>query len=106
MRSRSGQSVVEYAVMIAVVIAALLVMQIYMKHWMQGKLRESTDQVGEQFTPHDATYNLTRTYTASRTDTTTADGATGVNYVQDERTRTGTENPANNDIGTEDLYGH
>ena len=46
-----GQSTVEYAVCIAVVVAALLAMQIYMKRGVQGKLRSATDDVGEQFSP-------------------------------------------------------
>lgn len=44
-----AQSTLEYAVIIAVVVGALLSMQIYMKRGVQGKLRESTDQIGEQF---------------------------------------------------------
>ncbi|MDP3723319.1 MAG: hypothetical protein Q8R91_07475 [Candidatus Omnitrophota bacterium] len=51
MRRRRGQSTLEYAVVIGVVAAALVVMQIYMKGGIQGKLREATDDVGEQFSP-------------------------------------------------------
>ena len=104
MRSRRGQSVIEYAVMIAVVIAALLVMQIYMKHGVSGKLRESTDQVGEQFTPHMATYDLTRTYNSNRIDDTQATGEVSNNYTRDDRGRSGTESPAQIDIGSEKLW--
>ena len=46
-----GQSTLEYAVLISVVVAALIAMQIYMKRGVQGKLRDATDQVGEQFRP-------------------------------------------------------
>ena len=104
MRNRSGQSVVEYAVMIAVVIAALLIIQIYMRRGVQGKLRESTDQVGEQFTPHSATYSLTRTYDSTRADTTTAAGAITNNYTQDKRGRKGNEEPAQKDLGGSKLF--
>jgi len=41
----------EYALVVAVAIAALLAMQTYMKRGVQGKLRDATDQVGEQFSP-------------------------------------------------------
>jgi len=44
-----GQSTLEYAVIIAVVVGALLAIQIYFKRGVQGKLRESSDQIGEQF---------------------------------------------------------
>ena len=46
-----GQSTVEYAVLIAVVVGALIAMQIYMKRGVQGKLRSATDDIGEQFSP-------------------------------------------------------
>ena len=52
MRSKNrcrGQSTLEYAVIIAVVVGALLAIQIYMKRGVQGKLRDSTDQIGQQF---------------------------------------------------------
>lgn len=46
-----GQSTLEYVVIIAVVVAGLIGMQIYIKRGVQGKLRDSTDQIGEQFSP-------------------------------------------------------
>jgi hypothetical protein len=44
-----AQSVLEYAVIISFVVTALLAMSIYMKRAAEGKLRESSDQLGEQF---------------------------------------------------------
>ena len=49
MRRNKGQSTLEYAVIIAVVAAALLLMQIYFKRAVQGKMRESTDDIGKQY---------------------------------------------------------
>jgi Flp pilus assembly pilin Flp len=46
---RTGQSTLEFAVIIAMVAGALLAMQYYMKRGVEGKLRESTDQMGEQY---------------------------------------------------------
>lgn len=46
---RKGQSILEYAMIIAVVVAALLAIQIYMKRGVQGKLRSSVDDIGGQF---------------------------------------------------------
>lgn len=50
-RRRGGQSTLEYAVVIAVVVAAAVAMQIYMKRGVQGKLRAATDDIGGQFSP-------------------------------------------------------
>ncbi len=44
-----GQSTLEYVILIGFVVAALIAMGVYMKRGVQGKLRESTDQVGEQY---------------------------------------------------------
>lgn len=44
-----AQSTMEYAVLVAVIVAALLAMQIYMKRAAEGKMRQSADQIGEQF---------------------------------------------------------
>jgi uncharacterized protein (UPF0333 family) len=44
-----GQSTLEYVLLLGFVIAALIAMGVYMKRGTQGKLRESTDQIGEQY---------------------------------------------------------
>ena len=47
-----GQHTVEYVVVVAVVIAALLATTVYMKRGKMGDLGRATDQVGQQFNPH------------------------------------------------------
>ena len=49
LRRRKGQSVLEYAVIIAVVVGALLAMQIYMKRGLENRMRQAGDDVGKQF---------------------------------------------------------
>jgi uncharacterized protein (UPF0333 family) len=44
-----GQSTLEYVILLGFIVAALIAMGIYMKRGMQGRLRESTDQVGDQY---------------------------------------------------------
>jgi hypothetical protein len=44
-----GQSTLEYAVIVVVVMAAILAMQHYMIRGAQGKLRSSADSIGEQY---------------------------------------------------------
>lgn len=56
---KNGQSTLEYAVIIAVVVGGLLAMQIYMKRGVQGKLRESTDRIGEQYSAGNTVYKYT-----------------------------------------------
>ena len=49
LRKKKGQSTLEYALIIAVVVAALLVVQIYMRRSVRGRLRASSDQIGDQY---------------------------------------------------------
>ena len=48
----SAQLAVEYAMVIAILVGALLAMQIYLKRSIQGNLRGSADEIGGQFSPH------------------------------------------------------
>ncbi len=62
-RGYNGQSTLEYALIVAVVVAGLLAMQIYMKRGVQGKLRESIDSVGAQYSAG----NVKSTFTTEQT---------------------------------------
>ena len=44
-----GQSTLEYAILIIIIIGALLTIQVYIKRGMQGRLRSSSDDIGDQF---------------------------------------------------------
>ena len=59
LRKKRGQSTLEYALIIAMVIAALLVLQNYMRRGVTGRLKASTDEIGRQF---DTTGNFTTAY--------------------------------------------
>jgi uncharacterized protein (UPF0333 family) len=61
--TRRGQSTLEYAVVIAVVLAALLAIQVYVKRGVQGKLRSSADSIGDQYSAG----KTTSTYTTAQT---------------------------------------
>jgi len=68
-RSRRAQSTLEYALVIAAIIGALLAINAYMKKGVQGRLKESTDQIGKQF---DASGNYTNAWQAVSSGTTTS----------------------------------
>jgi Flp pilus assembly pilin Flp len=62
-RCKKGQSTLEYAVLIVVIIAALIAMQTYLKRGLQGRMRQSSDQIGDQFSPgYTASNRVTTTY--------------------------------------------
>ncbi len=68
LRKRRAQSTLEYAVLIVIVIGALLTIQTYVKRGIQGRLRQATDDIGDQF---DVDINMVRgTKFHSRTNET------------------------------------
>jgi Flp pilus assembly pilin Flp len=60
-RDRRGQTFLEYAVIIACVVAALLSMQVYIKRAIQGGLRSAINEVGEQYEPRKTTGDMATT---------------------------------------------
>ena len=50
-KKTKGQSTLEYAVLIIIVIGALLSIQIYIKRGVQGRLKSATDDIGDQYSP-------------------------------------------------------
>jgi uncharacterized protein (UPF0333 family) len=101
--NRKAQSTLEYAILIFVVVAAILTMNIYLKRGLQGRLRASSDDIGEQFSPSYTGSNQTTTRdTESReqigTNTVVATygvGATKRDFIKDATTRIGTEKVGN-----------
>jgi hypothetical protein len=55
MFTRKGQSILEYSILLAVVIAVLLIMQAFIKRGYQGSLKTSADKMGEQFSANSTT---------------------------------------------------
>jgi hypothetical protein len=65
-KRHKGQSTLEYALIIAVVVGALLAMQVYFKRGVQGKLRESTDDIGNQYSAGNVQAKYITTQTGSK----------------------------------------
>ncbi len=59
MFNRKGQSTLEYAMIISIVVAGLLLMQYYVKRGYSGKLKSASDEMGEQYDPNAVTSNFT-----------------------------------------------
>jgi Flp pilus assembly pilin Flp len=82
---KRAQSTLEYALLIGVIVAGLIAMQMYLKRGYQGKLRESTDQIGEQYSP-DYTTSKTTITKESTTQETVKDKVTRTEFVEPEKT--------------------
>jgi hypothetical protein len=104
MRNRKGQSTFELTLTIVVVVAAVIAMSIFMKRSVMGKLRETGDQMGEQFQPHQTQNNFTRTYTGTRNELSNFDGSGNSTItVAETQDKTGTEN-VDQDLTAEPLF--
>ena len=51
LNTKKAQSTLEYAILIIVIIAALISIQVYIKRGVQGRLKSSADDIGDQFSP-------------------------------------------------------
>ncbi|HLF18884.1 MAG TPA: hypothetical protein VI749_08345 [Candidatus Omnitrophota bacterium] len=74
-RRKRGQSTLEYAVLIIIIIGALLSIQIYIKRGVQGRLKQATDDIGDQFSPGNTNVVKTMT-TRSETNESFSGGVT------------------------------
>lgn len=57
---RRGQSTIEMAILIMIIVFAFIAMQVYLKRGIQGRLRANIDSIGEQYDPEKTTseFNL------------------------------------------------
>ena len=71
-----GQSTLEYVILTGFIVAALIAMGTYMKRGVQGKLRESTDSVGEQYEAGETTGKYTTNISQQQHESVRAKGET------------------------------
>ncbi|OGX45734.1 MAG: hypothetical protein A3G38_02005 [Omnitrophica WOR_2 bacterium RIFCSPLOWO2_12_FULL_51_8] len=69
-----AQSTLEYAILIGVIVAGLIATQVYLKRGWQGKLKESADSMGSQFSPGYTLTNYTTKSFSNSTETTDISG--------------------------------
>jgi cytoskeletal protein RodZ len=63
MHFRKGQSIVEYTLMLCVILSAILIMQVYVKRAYQGRLKQESDNVGQQYSPKHTSSSISNTGT-------------------------------------------
>ncbi len=90
LNQKRGQSTLEYAVLIVVIIGALLTIQVYIKRGVQGRLRSAADDIGDQYS--DGNTNVIKKVTRfSNTQETFNAGSSSSVILGNELTNT-TEN--------------
>jgi hypothetical protein len=86
-KKSKGQSTLEYAVLIIIVIGALLSIQVYIKRGVQGRLKSATDDIGDQYSPGNTNVRM-KTHVLSNTRDTFKKGITNSALLSDETTNT------------------
>jgi len=87
LRKMKGQSTLEYAVLVIIVIGALLSIQVYIKRGIQGRMKTAADDIGEQYSGGN-TNVFKRVTTNSHTQEDFISGAQTTTFVEDEITIT------------------
>ena len=80
-----GQSTLEYAILIIIILGALLSVQFYIKRGIQGRLKQATDDIGDQYSSGN-TNVLRQTKTVVTTREIFANGASVSDIVGNEIT--------------------
>jgi len=88
---KRGQSTLEYAILIAVIVGALLAIQIYVKRGVQGRFKQAADDIGEQYSPQASTYDYTTTSTTNSNENTVSGTVTSASDQPDEMATTTTD---------------
>ena len=84
-KRQKGQSTLEYAILIIIIIGALLSIQVYIKRGIQGRLKSATDDIGDQFSVGNTNVIKSMTTTSVSVDTF-QDGVTSSVLQADEVT--------------------
>ena len=90
LNTKRGQSVLEYAILMVIIIAALLTLQTYIKRGIQGRLKSATDDIGSQYTTadganyykHVTTNSSTKEASIAGVQTTTMNGPSVTNTYE------------------------
>jgi uncharacterized protein (UPF0333 family) len=68
---KKGQSILEYSVLVACIVASLIALQIYFKRSFEGRLRLHADSFAQQYSPDHATGTLNISRSSSSQTTVT-----------------------------------
>lgn len=95
--NKRAQSTLEYAVVIAIIVGGLLAMQMYIKRGIQGRLKQASDDIGEQYSPGQSESHYTTKVDSSSDEKTLGaksdvdQGVKTTSTSNQTQTRTGSE---------------
>jgi hypothetical protein len=96
-RHKKGQSTLEYAILIIIIIGALLSIQVYIKRGVQGRLKQASDDIGDQFSVGNQNVEMVTTVSSKTNDTFSAGVTKSEIVVAEVTTVVGSSNVINVD---------
>jgi len=103
-RKNKAQSLIEYAVVFSVVVAAILIMQAFIKRGYQGSLKDSADKMGEQFSAGNTTTSQNRTLNGTQTILHEAGTTAKIEAVLGELGDLPVSNVTTHDLDSQEVY--
>jgi hypothetical protein len=88
---KKGQTTLEVVILIGFVVAALIAMGVYIKRGIQGRLRDSADQIGDQYSAGNTTSIYTTKSSMEQTENIQGGGEVKTDITKNEQTKTGSE---------------
>ena len=85
---KKGQSTLEYAILMIIIIGALLAIQQYIKRAYQGRLKSASDDIGDQFSPGNTNVTKTKFSSGGKVVDSFVGGVTRSDMLQAETTNT------------------
>lgn len=89
--NNKAQVILEFAVVVAICVAALMAMRIFTKRAYAGKLKESADRIGDQFSPNGHVYQWNTLAVSGGRETVSPTGATTTTGLYQFNSRSGVE---------------
>ena len=91
---RKSQSMLEYSVLMIIIVAAFITMQVYIKRGFQGRWKQASDDLGDQYDMNAFNSNVRFTYDSTTESTVCAvygvdyEGNTGMITYREDRATT------------------
>ena len=93
--NRKGQNTLEYVLLVTAVVVAFVAIQYYLHRGLQGRVRDASDNIGNQFDAPDTTTNYTTVRTSVMRETTTQGDLGNITrselVAEDDTSRIGSE---------------
>ncbi len=103
LKLRRGQSVLEYAILMVIIIAALLSLQVYIKRGLQGRYKSSADEIGDGYSQSASANYVKVVHTCSFTTENSVAGTTLSTMRKPTLTTTNVSIQTN---GSDEYWGH